>query len=104
MVNRAASLSALSGSLLVWRLCFSGKHTAEDFLERHGMAAEAPCGEEMAGTVPLAILVAGIIVVIIAAEFNGKLVEHYAVGLLGISVRFFNLPDQAGLHVPPSLM
>ena len=74
----------------MWCLRLSGQHIAKDFLERHGMAAEAPIGEEMAGTVPLAIFIAGVMIVVIAAEFHVKFVERYPVGFLSISIGFFS--------------
>jgi hypothetical protein len=102
-MERHISLSILSDKLLMRCLSLYWEHIAEDFLQRHGMAAQAPIGEEMAGAVPLSIFIAGVIIVVLATEFHGKLGESYPVGFLSISIGFFNLPDQAGLHMPSLL-
>jgi len=57
------------------------------------MATESPTGEEVAGTMPLAVFIASIIVVILPAEFYGELGEGNSVGLLCVELGFFNLAN-----------
>ena len=71
---------------------------AQDFLQRHGMATQTPAGEEVAGAVPFAVFVAGIIVVILSTEFHFQSGKGDTVSLLGIAVGFFNFANKAGLH------
>jgi len=57
------------------------------------MATESPTGEEVAGTMPLAVFIASIVVIILTAEFYGEFGEGNSVGLLGIALGFFNLAN-----------
>jgi hypothetical protein len=62
------------------------------------MATQTPAGEEMAGAVPFAVFVAGIIVVILTTEFYFQFGKGDTVSLLGVAVGFFDFANQAGLH------
>jgi len=57
------------------------------------MAAESPTGEEVAGTMPLAIFVASIVIVILTTEFYGEFGEGNPVCLLGVALGFFDLAN-----------
>jgi hypothetical protein len=57
------------------------------------MAAKSPAGEEVAGTVPLAIFVASTVVIILTAEFYREFGEGNSVGLLGVALGFFDLAN-----------
>jgi len=57
------------------------------------MATESPTGEEVAGTMPLAVFIVSIVVIILTAEFYREFGEGNSVGLLGIALGFFNLAN-----------
>jgi len=57
------------------------------------MATESPTGEEVTGTVPLAVFIASIIVVIFTTEFYGEFGEGNSVCLLGVALGLFDLAN-----------
>jgi hypothetical protein len=66
------------------------------------MAANSPGREKGTGTMPLTVFEAGSIGVMFSTELYAELGEGNPVGFLCITLGFFNLPNQTGLHsLPP---
>jgi hypothetical protein len=66
------------------------------------MTANFPGREKGAGAIPLAIFQAGGIGIMFSPELYTKLGEGNSIGLLRVTLRFLNFPNQAGLHgLPP---
>jgi len=79
---------SISLSLWFW------KHTFQDHLHCHRVAAACPALEEVTITLPAAILKVNGMGVIITIESNFQRLETNAVAFLGITLGFFNLSYQ----------
>ena len=51
---------------------FFGQHSAENLLEGHYMAASLPLRKEMAGTMPFAVGIAQLVVIVFTVENSGQ--------------------------------
>ncbi|MBU6150450.1 MAG: hypothetical protein KGR25_03310, partial [Chloroflexi bacterium] len=66
--------------------------------DSHRVAADFPTGEEVAGTIPLAVIVGHRMVTVLAAECDGKRFETDPFRFLGVLLGLLHLANQARLH------
>jgi hypothetical protein len=80
---------------------FLRQHFIQDFFHCHGMSTDFPGGEKGTGTLQFAIFQAGGVDRVISPKFYIKVGEGNSIGFLGITLGFFNLPNNTGLHFLP---
>jgi hypothetical protein len=80
---------------------FFGQHFVQDFFHGHSMTADFPGGEKGAGTLQLAVFQTGGIGVVFPSELNTKVGEGNPIGFLSVTLGFFNLSNNTGLHFLP---
>jgi hypothetical protein len=75
-----------------------GQHFVQNALERHRVAAHSTQMEKLAIALPIALFELDLVVVVVAAERNGKLFKMEAIGFLGIAFGFFDFSDHSVIH------
>jgi hypothetical protein len=75
-----------------------GQHLVQQAFQRHGVAADSAKVEKFAIALPMAMFEPDLVVVIVAAERNGKLLKVEAVGFLCVPLGFFNFSDHSIIH------
>ncbi len=84
----------MSGCRFNWRFLL-GHHYAQYALHSHHVAASLPTMEKVTGALPLPFVIFDGVMVIVATESQCKTLKRYALRLLRVLSRFFDLSNHA---------
>jgi hypothetical protein len=74
------------------------QHFIQDAFQRHGVAADSAQMEEFAIALPVTLLEPDLVIVVVAAKRQGKLIKMEAIGFLCIPLGLFDFSDHSVIH------
>jgi hypothetical protein len=75
-----------------------GQHRLQDSLQGHRMTADAAEVEEIAITLPFALIEPDLMVIIVAAKRKAELVELKTIRFLGVPLGLFDFSNHPVVH------
>jgi hypothetical protein len=74
------------------------KHLFKDAFQRHRMAADAAKMEKFAIALPFTLFESDLMIIVVAAESDGKLVKMESIGFFSVPFCLLDLADHAVVH------